>query len=257
MTSTSKQAHTQDVAGLYDALAANGPYGTLAPQNAGGRKSRYVAAVFDAALLPELAGQRSGDLLDLGCGTGIFSIQALRHAQRVFGMDVSLGVLKVARDLANGDQRLCFVLGDGACLPFADSTFDWVVARESLCYVPDQALPGVLAEIHRVLRPAGRFLWLEQMSDDPDFQVHPGAPLLKKRSPRSLLELASSANFNLLRKAVVRRPRFPLIYPVWAGLVPLQWLSALARTEVRWHGRHQRLAGRRWFDGLLVLQKPE
>ena len=51
-------------------------------------------------------------------------------------------------------------------LPFADSSFDTVVATMVLCSVGD--VGRALAEIQRVLRPGGRFLFLEHVrSDDP------------------------------------------------------------------------------------------
>jgi ubiquinone/menaquinone biosynthesis C-methylase UbiE len=251
-----EESHQRAVASLYDRFAGNGPYGTLAPENEGGLKSRYVAEVFDAALLPELLAAPPRSLLDVGCGTGIFSVRAIEHAGLVAGVDVSAQMLRIACDLAGGTPSLGFFQADGTRLPFRDSSFDCVVARESLCYVPDASLPGVLDDIFRVLSPGGRFLWLEQMSDNPAYQVHPAAPLLKKRSPAALRSAATAAGFACEELRVVRRPRFPWIYLIWAGLVPARWVPALARWETRWHRRIARPRSRRWFDGMLVLRRP-
>ena len=51
-------------------------------------------------------------------------------------------------------------------LPFEDDTFDVVVSTLVLCGVDDQ--PRAVREIRRVLRPGGRFLFLEHLrSSDP------------------------------------------------------------------------------------------
>lgn len=55
---------------------------------------------------------------------------------------------------------------DATSLPFPDESFDTVVVTLVLCTVPNQA--AALAEIHRVLRPGGRFVFVEHVrSDDP------------------------------------------------------------------------------------------
>ncbi len=51
-------------------------------------------------------------------------------------------------------------------LPFPDATFDAVVATLLLCSVPDPA--RALAEIHRVLRPGGAFVFLEHVAAADD-----------------------------------------------------------------------------------------
>lgn len=251
-------SHVNKVARLYDELAANGPFGTLAPSNRGGRKSNYVAEVFDAALFSELKIARPNDiLLDYGCGTGIFSVRAEHIVGKVIGLDISEEMLQWCRRLAGSDSRIEWMLGDGEHIDLDDGAVDWVVAREALCYVPSTRLPAMVAEIVRVMRPGGRFLWLEQTSDDPSFQQHPQAPFLEKRSVQELMQIARMTGLDVLSAYCVRTPRFPWIFPVWFGLLPKSWIPALARAEVKWQRRYGRLQGSRWRDVMLVLRKPE
>lgn len=253
---TSDDIHYAKVAAHYDALAANGPYATLAPGNKGGRKSEYVAAVFDAALLPLL--QARADLervLDVGCGTGIFARQAAAHAREVVGIDVSSGMLEQAARLCAGLPNVRLLHTDGARVPLPDDCVDTVVARETLCYVPDAQIAPLLAEILRVTKPGGTFLWLEQVSNAPHWQHHPRAPHLVKRDPDWLRSIARQAGWRVASEQVVRTPRFPWIYGVWVGLVPRSLAQRLARWEV---GIHSRLPhpSRRWWNALFVLRKP-
>lgn len=249
--------HVSEVSRLYDSLAINGPYGTLAPGNKGGRKAEYVAAVFDAALLSSLAAEsRHGRILDFGCGTGIFTRQAARVADEVVGIDVSTGMLTQAESICSGLKNVRLLHTDGHHVPLADACVDAVVAREVLCYVPDAQLPHVLAEIRRVTVPRGRFLWLEQVSDDPFWQRHAKAPNLVKRSPRSIRDAARAAGWVVEAEHVVRTPRFPWIYPIWLGIVPRSLIPDLARREVAFHSRRPERHRRRWWNSLFELRNP-
>lgn len=252
---TPDEANYDKVAAHYDALAANGPYATLAPHNKGGRKAEYVAAVFDAALLPRLqAHAHLGHLLDFGCGTGIFTRQAAEFAHEVIGIDVSLGMLEQAARHCQGLRNVVLLGTEGSSIPLPDECVDMVVARETLCYVPDAQLGPLLHELLRVAKKGCALLWLDQVSNDPYWQKHPRAPHLIKRSPALVRSLAQQAGWRFEMEQVVRTPRFPWIYPVQAGLVPRALTRRLARLEV---AIHQRLPppARRWWNALFVLRK--
>lgn len=115
-------------------------------------------------------------VLDLGTGTGVLAVAAVRRwpTAQVVGLDASSGMLGVAaRDAAvalTADQRnrLELVVGDAARLPFADGSFDLVVASFVLQLVADRS--ASLREVRRVLRPGGRFAsvtWLVVDEGDP------------------------------------------------------------------------------------------
>ena len=249
--------HFEEVSKLYDELADHGPYGTLAPNNRGGRKSQYVAAVFDAALLPALkTADKKGTLLDFGCGTGIFSMQAARFVEHVIGVDVSDQMVATAEQVCREVPNTEFMTTNGTTMPLQDKQFEWVVARESICYVPDDELEAVLRDLFRVLKPGGLFFWLEQVSENTNWQEHPDAPYLVKRAPAKIKQVAQLVGFELQSEAVVRTPRFPWIFPVWFGLVPRSLIPVLARWEVRFH---QVFGGfsRRWWDSLFTFRRPE
>jgi SAM-dependent methyltransferase len=100
-----------------------------------------------------LLGAGEGRCLDLGCGTG-FAVPALVAAGwQVVGVDVSADQLAVAGGV---DAEL--VQADAADMPFEDDSFDAVV---SVLTHTDFDDPGsVFAEVHRVLRPGGRFVYV-------------------------------------------------------------------------------------------------
>jgi SAM-dependent methyltransferase len=109
-------------------------------------------------------GVRAGDrLLDLGCGFGRHSYQAARLGAEVVAFDASpdevrkvldtFGAMGVAGELDAEAARVGAVQGDALTLPFADGSFDRVIASEVLEHIPQDEM--AMSELARVLRPGG------------------------------------------------------------------------------------------------------
>lgn len=100
-----------------------------------------------------LLGEGPGKLLDVGCGTGMYTAAISQHGWTVSGIDVSADMLELARR-----RGVEVVRGDAAALPFDDDSYDAVVSMWTHTDVDDFA--AVLREIARVLRPDGPFVYL-------------------------------------------------------------------------------------------------
>lgn len=99
--------------------------------------------------LLEMLGAGSGPCLDLGCGTGR-NFDTIRDSGRtVVGADRSSDQLRLARTRTDGP----LVETDASVLPFADGSFDTVIAMWISTDLDD--FPGALSEAVRVLRPGG------------------------------------------------------------------------------------------------------
>ena len=98
----------------------------------------------------ELAGARPGGwLLDLATGTGAIARTAAARGASVVGIDVSAGMLEVARRLSPGlDLRLA----DACSLPFRDGAFDFGLCCLAAHHFHPAMLGRVLAELWRVTR---------------------------------------------------------------------------------------------------------
>lgn len=107
-------------------------------------------------------------VLDVACGTGDFSIEALRHGvKRVVGVDISENMLAVAREKARDkglEDRLEFLYGDSEQLTFPDEDFDAVTVAFGVRNF--EHLECGLREMCRVLKPGGRVVILEFSTPD-------------------------------------------------------------------------------------------
>jgi ubiquinone/menaquinone biosynthesis C-methylase UbiE len=127
---------------------------------------------------PEIARRRrallqraGGRILEIGLGTGLNLPCYPRHVRRLITVDVNPGMQPFAQRRSRGagiaiDHHTI----SGERLPFADRSFDCVVSTFTLCSIDE--VDRALAEIHRVLVPGGRLLFLEHgLSREPAVQT--------------------------------------------------------------------------------------
>ena len=160
-----------------------------------GLRKRFFAAVYDSqmrrsenagltAMRQGLVAQATGAVLEIGAGTGanLDHYPAGVTSLTVTEPDVFM-FKRLERRAAAGSAAPMVLRAPAEDLPFEDATFDVVVSTLVLCGVDDQLC--AVREIRRVLRPGGRFLFLEH--------VRAGDPAAAKKQDR----------MNWLNRAVV------------------------------------------------------
>lgn len=100
-----------------------------------------------------------GRVLDHCCGFGRHALLLSQAGLDVFGFDLSLDLLRAARELPGSGAALAgrLVRAEMTRVPFVDASFDWVVNLfSSFGYLGEQGDAQALREIARVLRPGAR-----------------------------------------------------------------------------------------------------
>lgn len=132
---------------------------------------RYLRGCGSAAGSPEQ--ERPLKILDVGCGTGFFSILLARAGHEVTGVDLTPDMIKYAGILAGEELdydergRCRFRVMDAEHLEFPDGTFDAVVSRNLTWTLPD--VERAYREWSRVLKEGGILLNIDANYGDSDF----------------------------------------------------------------------------------------
>ncbi len=116
-----------------------------------GADPEYVEQILPLAAR-ELDGAAS--VLDIGCGDGQVSRLAASLGATVTGIDPTWNCVSVAAERGGG---AAYARAGAAALPFADATFDTAVACLVFEHIDD--VDAAIAEVARVVRPGGRFLF--------------------------------------------------------------------------------------------------
>lgn len=119
----------------------------------------------NTGLMGMLAPNPDDRLLEVGCGSGILCRQiapAVAPDGRVTGLDISPGLIRIARDyarqagLVNG---IDWCTGKAEALPFPEASFTGALAARLFLHV--SAPQAALKELHRVVRPGGKLVAMD------------------------------------------------------------------------------------------------
>jgi ubiquinone/menaquinone biosynthesis C-methylase UbiE len=115
------------------------------------RPDGYHALIDDLEIDFALRYGAGGDLLEVGCGTGLILERLAAHCKTAKGVDLSPGMLEPAK--ARG---LDVQVGSATSLPFEDEQFDVVCSFKVLAHVPE--IEQAIREMLRVTRKGGYVL---------------------------------------------------------------------------------------------------
>lgn len=184
-------------------------------------------------------------VLDVGCGTGINLLELARvlgPCRLLVGVDLSPGMVAVAgAKAAAAGVPAHIMVADAEALPFADQTFDLLVANSVFHWIADRA--RAMAELTRLLRPGGQLVltcaaepgfreWTGVVQGVVQSVLGPGTPppLPVLPTPEELAGLVLSAGlmpefFNHLVYPV--RVHDPAGFTVLMATVAPHWLADL------------------------------
>jgi predicted TPR repeat methyltransferase len=165
---------------------------------AGALKYRTPELLFDA--IARSVQTWNLDILDLGCGTGLFGARLRARARTLTGVDISPNMLKIAQRRQIYDNLLCHELVD--FLRARSEEFDIAVAADVFVYIGD--LSEVFQAVRCRLRPGGFFCFSVEAGDEEDFVL--GTNLRYAHSAAYLRKLAEDHGFTLetIESSVIR-----------------------------------------------------
>lgn len=101
----------------------------------------------------------AGRVLEIGVGSGLNLPLYGGEAREVLALEPVPQLLAIARPRAISAVPVRFIEGSAEAIPLRDESIDTVISTWTLCTIPRPTL--ALAEMRRVLRPGGRFLFVE------------------------------------------------------------------------------------------------
>ena len=143
-------------------------------------------------------------MLDIGCGGGATLQRLLKRSQdaKVYGIDISEESVAKAKKVNTKvlDKQVFVTQGSAERLPYEDGKFDLVTAVETVYFWSN--LPDCLQEVHRVLKPGGKFVIMVEVVDSDSMwtSVVEGMTAYSPEDLKTMLDNAGFTQTEIHRK---------------------------------------------------------
>jgi ubiquinone/menaquinone biosynthesis C-methylase UbiE len=119
----------------------------------------------------EVLASVQGEILEIGFGTGLNLAYYPYQVERITTIDANSGMQAIAEPrIRDSSIQVEYRVLNSESLPMPDNTFDSVVSTWTLCSIAK--VDRAIAEIYRVLKPGGKFFFIEHgLSSDPKVQI--------------------------------------------------------------------------------------
>ena len=146
-----------------------------------------------------------GPVADMGCGPGHVTARLRKSGLDVFGIDLSPAMVDAARREYPG---LRFEVGSMTDPQLADASLAGLLAFWSLVHIPDAAMPTVLSQFRRVVRPGAVVLLGFHVGDSARLKTqgyggHPMNVYVYRRQPEQVADRLREAGFAIEGRLVV------------------------------------------------------
>ena len=119
---------------------------------------------------------RGRSVLEIGCGTGMFTRKISKKKADLAAIDISHDLLRKAKQEVDLSE-VEFIQSDIEQMPFGDMTFDAVVG---ICVLHHLNMDAILPEVRRVLKKGGRIVFCEPNMMNPQLLIQKNVKPIKK-----------------------------------------------------------------------------
>jgi SAM-dependent methyltransferase len=128
-------------------------------------------------LFETFLGNHHKRVLEIGCGTGLFTKELAGTDNAIVAIDISERLLLKAKARVSSG-KVHFIVGNAYETGFKSESFDFIVGCSSLHHLD---LDSTLKEFLRILKPGGRVLFTEPNMMNPQVALTKNVPSLKRR----------------------------------------------------------------------------
>ena len=206
------------------------------PADRRGHKNYYIDLLQKMALEEVLDLKGDEVVLDFGCGSGRFSYWIAPRVKKVVGLEITPEMVELAernRDVENVE----FMVYDGIHFPVFPFPFDLILSVGVLQTMRGEILKRTISKLAQYLKKNGRFLLIEQTSDNPKV----GRPQIEE-----YLRAFKESKLECFQHYPIRNGRWWMLYLIRYGVIPKGWFRQIA---------HYELEKRRKEDGFIHFYK--
>jgi SAM-dependent methyltransferase len=138
-------------------------------------------------LFKEFLGNHKSWVLEIGCGTGLFTKELARTDNAIVAIDVSDALIMKAKERISPATNVSFIVGNAYETEFKSGSFDFIVGSSSLHHLD---VDLALREFSRILKPGGGMMFTEPNMMNPQVALIKKVPALKRRAGDSPDETA-------------------------------------------------------------------
>lgn len=211
------------------------------PHDALGYKTAYISLLQAKALLRHVR-DGTGLALDVGCGYGRMADALARLGYAVAGAEPSLRVLRTAQQRR---PRHGWCVGRMPELPFVDNAFDLVCLFNVARALHLMGIEDVCLSLPRLVKPGGRLVVIDNLREG-DTRYLP---------EKWFDQTFARGGLRRIHKVPIRESRWPLIYLIRYGLIPVRWFDAIAEWELRRMERKIRMPKFSYHNYLFIYEK--
>jgi 2-polyprenyl-3-methyl-5-hydroxy-6-metoxy-1,4-benzoquinol methylase len=137
-------------------------------------------------LFKEFLGHQQSLVLEIGCGTGLFTKELANTANTIVAIDISDALIRKAMERVSS-ANVNFIAGNAYDTQFQSGSFDFVVGSSALHHLE---IDSALQEFSRILRSGGKMMFTEPNMMNPQVALTKNVPSLKRRAGDSPDETA-------------------------------------------------------------------